>query len=243
MIEARLNGRWRSALSLALAAGATLAVAGCTNDSSPAQSANLVNGKQLFVQKCGACHTMARAGSKGVTGPNLDEAFASARQENWGDDGIRGVVYGQILYPNQNAPMPANLVTGQDASDVAAYVSTVAAKPGKDVGLLASAVAPAGGGKPAVEKNGVLSISADPNGQLLYVETTATATPGPVELEMPNESGVPHNIVIENAGIETPVIKNGVAKAKGTLKAGTFVYFCAVPGHRQAGMVGKLTVR
>ena len=39
------------------------------------------------------------------------------------------------------------------------------------VGLLASAVAPAGGGKPAVAKNGLLSISADPNGQLLYVES------------------------------------------------------------------------
>jgi mono/diheme cytochrome c family protein len=243
MIEHRLNNRWRSALSLGLAAGALLAVSGCTNDSGSASSANLVNGKQLFVQKCGACHILGRAGSKGVSGPNLDEAFASARQENWGDDGIRGVVYGQILYPNANAPMPANLVTGNDAADVAAYVSTVASKPGKDVGLLASAVAPAGGGKPAVEKNGVLSITADPNGQLLYVETTATGTPGPVKLEMPNESGVPHNVVIEDGGIETPVLTNGIAKASGTLKVGKFVYFCSVPGHREAGMVGKLTVR
>ena len=243
MIEQRRNLRWRGALSLALAAGVVVAFAGCTNDSGSVDSANLVNGKQLFVQKCGACHVMARAGSKGVSGPNLDDAFSSARQENWGDEGIRGVVYGQILYPNENAPMPANLVTGQDATDVAAYVSTVAGKPGKDVGLLASAVAPAGGGKPAVAKNGLLSISADPNGQLLYVETTATATAGPIKLEMPNKSGVPHNVVIEGTPIETPVIKNGVAKASGTLKAGKFVYFCSVPGHREAGMVGELTVR
>ena len=92
-------------------------------------------------------------------------------------------------------------------------------------------------------KNGLLSISADPNGQLLYVESKATATAGPIKLEMPNESGVPHNILIENTPIETPVIKKGVAKASGTLKAGEFVYFCSVPGHREAGMVGKLTVR
>ena len=228
---------------MALVAGALLAVAGCTNNSTSASSSNLVNGKQLFVKNCAACHTMARAGSKGVVGPNLDEAFYAARQEKWGNDGIRGVVYDQILYPNQNAPMPANLVTGKDASDVAAYVSTVVAKPGKDAGLLASAVAPVGTGKPAVEKNGLLSISANPNGQLLYVEPTATATAGPIQLQMPNKSGIDHNIVIENGGIETAIIKNGIAKASGTLKAGTYVYYCAVPGHRQAGMVGKLTVR
>lgn len=243
MLQSQLISRWRGALSLMLAAGVVVAFAGCTNDSGSVDSANLVNGKQLFVQKCAACHVMARADSKGVTGPNLDEAFWSARQENWGDEGIRGVVYGQILYPNQNAPMPANLVTGQDATDVAAYVSTVAGKPGKDVGLLASAVAPAGGGKPAVAKDGLLSISADPSGQLLYVETTATATAGAVKLEMPNKSGVPHNLLIENTAFETAVIKNGVAKTSGVLKAGKFVYFCSVPGHREAGMVGKLTVR
>ena len=243
MDDLRLNVRWRSGLSLCLAAGALLDAVGCTNNSGSADSANLVNGKQLFVQKCGACHVMARAGSKGVTGPNLDQAFSAARHEKWGDDGIRGVVYGQILYPNKNAPMPANLVTGTDVADVAAYVSTVVSKPGKDVGLLASAVAPVGGGKPAVEKNGVLTISANPNGQLLYVEPTATATPGPVALQMPNKSGIDHNIVIENGGIATPILKNGISKASGTLKAGTFVYYCAVPGHRQAGMVGKLTVR
>ncbi|MSX02844.1 MAG: c-type cytochrome [Actinobacteria bacterium] len=243
MHETRISRPARKTLCLATALIAAAAVSGCTNDSGSPQTANLVSGKKLFVQKCGSCHTLARAGSKGLTGPNLDAAFASARQENWGDDGIQGVVYGQILYPNSNAPMPANLVTGRDASNVAAYVATVASKPGKDTGLLATAVAPAGGGKPAVEKNGVLSIEADPNGQLLYVQTKATASPGPVELQMPNLSGVDHNVVIEGTPIKTAVIKKGVAKAKGTLKAGSFVYYCSVPGHRQAGMVGKLTVR
>jgi len=243
MIDQRPRRYVRLSLSLVLAVAAIGLVTGCTNNSGSEQSANLVKGKQLFVQKCGSCHVLARAGSKGVTGPNLDAAFAAARQENWGDDGVRGVVYGQILYPNPSSPMPANLLAGKDAANVAAYVSTVASKPGKDVGLLASAVAPAGGGKPAIEKGGILSISADPNGQLLYVETTAQATAGPLEVQMPNQSGVDHNIVIEGTSIESPIIKKGVSKAKGTLKAGSFVYYCAVPGHRQAGMVGKLTVR
>jgi len=107
----------------------------------------------------------------------------------------------------------------------------------------AAPAAPAAGGQTAVAKDGLLSISADPDGQLLYVETTATATAGPLKLEMPNASGVPHNIVIENAGIETAVITEGTVKASGEIKAGTFVYYCSVPGHREAGMVGELTVR
>ncbi len=229
-------------LALAVLAVSMLALSGCTNDAGSLQSANLVNGKQLFVKSCGSCHVLARAGSKGVVGPNLDAAFAGARQQNWGDEGVQGVIYDQILYPNANGSMPAKLVTGRDAADVASYVATVASKPGKDVGLLASAVAPAGGGKPAVEKNGVLSISADPNGQLLYVESTATAKPGPFELQMPNQAGIDHDIVIEGTPIKTAVIKKGVAKVSGTLKAGTYVYYCSVPGHREAGMVGKLKV-
>jgi plastocyanin len=60
---------------------------------------------------------------------------------------------------------------------------------------------------------------------------------------MPNESGVQHDLVIEGTGIETPVVTEGVATAKGTLKAGTFTYFCSVPGHRAGGMEGKLTVK
>ena len=230
-----------------LAAGAAAAVAlvagGCTNTVGNPQSANLVNGKKLFVQKCGACHQLKRAGTQGVSGPNLDAAFYVSRREDWGDKAITGVVYGQINYPGIGNGMPAKLVTGDNARDVAAYVGTVAAKPGKDVGILATAVPTAGPPKTAVAKNGVLSISADPNGQLLYVEAKAEAPPGPITIEMPNKSGIDHNVVIEGLPIKTNIVKNGVAKGSGTLKAGTFTYFCSVPGHRQAGMVGKLTVK
>ncbi len=230
------------AAGIAALAATAVAVSGCTNAGSSSTS-DPIAGKQLFVKNCGSCHTLARAGTKGNVGPNLDDAFRVARQERWGDDSIRGVVLGQIGFPGKGGVMPANLVTGQDAQDVAEYVSAVAAKPGQDAGLLATAVKAAGTGKPAVEKNGVLSIAADPGGQLAYVSKTATATAGPIQIEMPNKSGIDHNLAIEGTSIKTPIIKSGVAKATGTLKPGTYTFFCEVPGHRQAGMVGKLTVK
>jgi cbb3-type cytochrome c oxidase subunit III len=115
------------------------ALAGCGNDS----QTDTVNGKTLFVAKCGGCHQLARAGTAGVQGPNLDDAFRQARRDGLGDT-IQGVVYSQIKYPSQklvpsSLNMPKNLVTGTDANDVAAYVSYAAAKPGKDTGALQAA--------------------------------------------------------------------------------------------------------
>ncbi|MFM9140743.1 MAG: plastocyanin/azurin family copper-binding protein, partial [Solirubrobacterales bacterium] len=69
------------------------------------------------------------------------------------------------------------------------------------------------------------------------------APPGPINLEMPNKSGIDHNVVIEGLPVRTNIVKNGVAKGSGTLKPGTVTDFCCVPGHREAGMVGKITVK
>ncbi len=231
----------RAAVPAALAAAA-IAFAGCSNGGS-SQSADLVNGKQLFVAKCGSCHTLARAGTKGVVGPNLDDAFRVGRSEGWGEDSIRGVVYAQTLNPGIGLGMPAKIVEGEDAQDVAAYVASAAAAPGKETGLLASAVKTQTSSKPAVAKDGVLTIEADPTGQLAYVETKAEATAGPIELVMVNKSSVAHDINVENTDVKTPIATNANATGKGTLTAGTFTYFCSLPGHREAGMVGKLVVK
>ena len=149
--------------------------------------------------------------------------------------------------------MPKNLVSGAARKDVAAYVAQSVAKSGKDTGLLATAVQALGAGKPAVEKGGKLSIEASPSGQLAYVTNKASATPGPVTLEMPNMSGVSHNIAIETGeGGAAPkgsklgaseFVTKGTAKVSVTLKPGTYTYFCEAPGHRQAGMYGTLTVK
>ena len=117
---------------LALVALAALMVvaSGCgTTDADPER------GRTLFIQKCGTCHAMAQAGTTAQTGPNLDRAFAAAREEGNDSDTIEGVVKAQVEYPrpsngNPAVSMPAQIVTGQDLDDVAAYVGMYAGVPG-----------------------------------------------------------------------------------------------------------------
>jgi mono/diheme cytochrome c family protein len=236
---------------LALGAAGIAVAAGCGQQATRPDD-NLVNGKQLFVSKCGSCHTLARAGTKGTVGPNLDDAFRQALHDGLGRSTVRGVVEHQILYPynlkNQTTgtQMPAKLVKGDSASDVAAYVAISSASPGKDAGLLATAVKAPGAGKPIAEQSGVLQIDADPTGQLAYVSNKATGTPGPVTFRMQNKSSVPHDLVVQGPGVDgkTPIGQGGATgEFKASLKAGSYTYFCSVDGHRQAGMQGTLTVR
>jgi plastocyanin len=235
----------RPGLRLAIAAlvvtGAALALSACSTQ--PGGNANVIAGKQLFVQKCGSCHVLARAQTKGTTGPNLDEAFQRSIKDGMERSGVRGVVHGWILHPNMNGVMPAKLVTGEKAQDVAAYVAQSAAAGGKDTGLLATAVKAAGGGKPAVEQNGNLQIDADPNGQLAFVTDQATGTPGQITVKMTNKSGTPHDIVIDGKGKGEVVQGGGTSQFSADFAAGTYTFYCSVPGHRQAGMQGKLTVK
>jgi mono/diheme cytochrome c family protein len=124
----------------ALVAAALLA-AGCGTGGISKGKADTANGKQLFQERCGSCHTLADAGTQGKIGPNLDDAFAGPRREGFKESSIRNIVHGQIKYSIEHpagfvrgpggkevpAPgMPQNLVTGDDAEDVAAYVASVA---------------------------------------------------------------------------------------------------------------------
>jgi cbb3-type cytochrome c oxidase subunit III len=113
-----------------------VALAACGTGGISNGSADVQNGKRLFLGKgqCAGCHTLAAAGSTGAIGPNLDDAFAQARADGYKESAIRNIVHEQIKYPGQystaqknpdflNANMPANLVRGQDAEDVAAFVA------------------------------------------------------------------------------------------------------------------------
>ena len=109
------------------------------------------SGKDLFTQSCGSCHTLSAAGTSGTIGPNLDNAFAADVQEGYPQSVIENVVLDQIRLGSGPGPiatysngklgnfkvqtqMPADIVKGQDALDVAAYVASVAGQSGYTTG-------------------------------------------------------------------------------------------------------------
>jgi mono/diheme cytochrome c family protein len=121
-------------LAAIVAAVVVLSLAACGRDET-----DLSNGKAQFVQKCGSCHTLSRAGTLGRTGPSLDAAFRAALQAGEKRDTVEGVVHRQIANVRRNSVMPPNLVTGSDAKDVAAYVAYATGRTGEDSGALAQA--------------------------------------------------------------------------------------------------------
>jgi cbb3-type cytochrome c oxidase subunit III len=110
-----------------LAVAAALLAAGC-GTGGIVKSGEQSSGKKLFVAKCGGCHTLADAGTHGIVGPNLDDAFASDRKQGFERVTIQQVVRQQIAL--SSGKMPPNLVTGAAADDVSAYVAGVAGVPG-----------------------------------------------------------------------------------------------------------------
>ncbi|HEX2160401.1 MAG TPA: c-type cytochrome [Thermoleophilaceae bacterium] len=236
------SGSQRLAATVAIAASVVVVAAGCGRG-----DPDLVAGKQLFVEKCGACHTLARAGTSGVNGPNLDEAFGPARRHGLGAGTVEGVTADQIANPLRNSGMPAKLVTGEDADDVAAYVAAVAGQPGEDQGRLAAAGTPEVSNEPIAAEGGRLEIDANPTGALAFESTKAQAPPGPIEILSMNESPIPHNIALEQPGgkvVEGPVVETGgTSRLQADLEPGEYEFVCTVPGHEEGGMKGTLTVK
>jgi plastocyanin len=92
-----------------------------------------------------------------------------------------------------------------------------------------------------------ISIEANPEGNLEFVEKSASAKAGKDTLEFTNESPVPHDVKIENSSGEevggTEPVSEGTESATVELKPGTYTFYCSIPGHREAGMEGTLTVK
>ncbi|MBS1880881.1 MAG: c-type cytochrome [Actinobacteria bacterium] len=115
---------------MALLGGLLVVISGCGTT-----TADTARGRELFKQKCGVCHALAQAGTTAEVGPDLDDAFAAAREVGEDANTIEGVVRAQVEFPRPNTghsinSMPPDIVSGQDLNDVAAYVGEWAGVPG-----------------------------------------------------------------------------------------------------------------
>ena len=93
---------------------------------------------------------------------------------------------------------------------------------------------------------GTVKIEADPNGDLAFTETKIDAPAGQDTIEFANPSTVGHNVEIEDSSgedvAETDTITDGETSTTADLQPGTYTFYCGIPGHREAGMEGTLTV-
>lgn len=106
-----------------------------------------------------------------------------------------------------------------------------------------------GGGAPQAAvtgPGGTLQIAADPT-NIAYDKTSLASKPGKVTIDLDNPSAISHDIAIEDdAGKEiagSELVAEGKTEVTAELAAGTYTFFCTVPGHREAGMEGPLEVQ
>ena len=90
-----------------------------------------------------------------------------------------------------------------------------------------------------------LDVTSPEDGGLVFQPTGLEAPAGSVTLVYANPSAVPHSIAIEASGDlleESDTITDGETEVSAELAPGRFIFYCTVPGHRESGMEGDLTV-
>jgi plastocyanin len=139
--------------------------------------------------------------------------------------------------PPAESPPPAPAAGGGTSTPSA---STPAATPTATTGTPAPPSSPA-----ARSTTTTLALAANPEGQLSYSTKQLSAKAGPVTITMTNMSPVEHNVTVAQGSTvigATPTFQGGSRSLSLKLKPGTYTFYCSVPGHRQAGMEGTLTV-
>jgi uncharacterized cupredoxin-like copper-binding protein len=132
--------------------------------------------------------------------------------------------------------------TGKEGSGAPTQGGT----PAPGTGAPAGQSPPAGQTPPGGQTAQTLQLAANPTGQLSFDKTTLAAKAGTVRIVLSNPAPVPHNVSLEGPGGVNQqgktVPKGGSSQVSAQLKPGKYTFFCSVPGHRQAGMQGTLTV-
>jgi mono/diheme cytochrome c family protein len=184
-------------------------------------SGDTSKGKQLFLQKCASCHTLADAKSQGTIGPNLDDAFSSDKSQGFSEQTMADVVRGQIAYADPEGPMTPNLVRGSDANSVSLYIAKCAGNP--NCGVTAATNAPpagsSGGGTKAAAPDGKqIFTTAGCAGCHTLKAAGATGTVGPnLDAAKPSEAKVVHQVNV--GGGAMPAFKGQLTPAQITAVA------------------------
>jgi plastocyanin len=227
--------------------------------------------KTLFQENCGACHTLAAGGTDGVLAPNLDVLLAAGQAESKSVVDANCLRVLSAIHNGLNGRMPAGILEGANAKLVASFVarnleyvnSTSEVEPKNDVSASqvrcstkpATAQATAqkptkpAKPKPAAPSGGgsTVDVSADPSGQLKFVQSSLTAPAGNVKFDFTNQAPVAHDFCIQQGskdlGCTAQIQGASTSKTFNGLKPGSYTFFCSVPGHEQAGMKGTLTVK
>jgi plastocyanin len=140
--------------------------------------------------------------------------------------------------PAQSTPAQSTPAASTPSSSAPA-ASTPASSPKATTGT------PAPASSPAAKASAPLKLAANPAGQLSYDSKQLSAKAGTVTIDMTNMSPVEHNLTIAQGSTvlgATPTFTGGSKTLTLSLQPGTYTFYCSVPGHRQAGMEGTLSV-
>ena len=107
-----------------------------------------------------------------------------------------------------------------------------------------ASTAPAGGGGGG---GSTVDISTPSGSDLAFDQKDVSAKSGTVTIDFDNKQPIPHDVKVEDSSGQelggTDLTASGTATATVDLQPGTYTFFCSVPGHREAGMEGTLTVK
>ena len=170
---------------------------GCAGETTSREGADISSGKQLFSEKCGSCHTMKDAGTQGVVGPDLDNAFGYARGQDFDSTTFFEVTLHQMRIPEP--PMPdfdepgtKDYLSDEDLVAIANYVASCAGA-GVAKGQLGQGCT--GGGGPSQGTDGKSLFTANGCGSCHTLKDAgSTGTVGP-NLD---DSKPARDLVIEN---------------------------------------------
>jgi plastocyanin len=110
----------------------------------------------------------------------------------------------------------------------------------------ASTEATSSGGSGESAGGSTIDFEANPEGHLMFTTMSATGKAGDDTIDFKNPSSTPHNVAIEDSAgkkiAETKTIAESETSTKVELEPGTYTFFCSIPGHREGGMEGTLTI-